>query len=57
MVLASANAWEQLGHRGIVPFPGLTMIEATKQIYAGHALPERKRQKAYVPLVHGPHRP
>jgi len=57
MILASANAWEQLGHRGIVPFPGLVMLEATKQIYAGHAVPDRKRREAYVPLVHGPHRP
>lgn len=55
MILASAPAWEQLGMRGLVPFAGAVMIEATKQIYAGHAVEEKKkRQRAYLPVAHGP---
>lgn len=55
MVLAAANAWEQLGQRGIAPFAGLVMIEATKQIYAGHAVASHKRREAYLPVTQGPH--
>lgn len=54
MVLAAAKAWEELGQRGIVPFAGVVMIEATKQIYAGHTIPQRRR-RAYFPLPQGPH--
>ncbi|MBL6928593.1 MAG: methyltransferase domain-containing protein [Rhodospirillales bacterium] len=53
MVLASAPAWEQLGIRGIAPFAGVVMVEATKQIYAGHAVPGRAR-RSYVVLPQGP---
>jgi len=55
MVLASAPAWEQLGQHGIAPFAGVVMIEATKQIYAGHAVAESARRRAYLPLTQGRH--
>lgn len=53
MVLASARAWEELGRRGIAPFAGVVMIEATKQIYAGHPVTPRRR-RAYLALPQGP---
>ncbi len=53
MVLASAPAWEQLGLRRIVPFAGVVLVEATKQIYAGHTVARRRR--SYVPLPQRPH--
>jgi SAM-dependent methyltransferase len=55
MILASARAWEEVGSRAFVPFAGVVMVEATKQIYAGHpeALP-RRRRRAYVALPQGP---
>jgi hypothetical protein len=52
MVLASAPAWEQLGIRGKAPFAGVVMVEATKQIYAGHTVPRRRR--SYVAIPQGP---
>ncbi|MCG8510971.1 MAG: class I SAM-dependent methyltransferase [Rhodospirillales bacterium] len=54
MILAAAQAWEELGQRGIVPFAGVVMIEATKQIYAGHSIPYQ-RGRSYLPLPQGPH--
>ena len=56
MILAAANALEKMGQKGIIPFPGVVMIEATKQIYAGHAVAgKRRRSRAYLPLAQGPH--
>lgn len=52
MVLASAPAWEQLGIRGMAPFAGVVMVEATKQIYAGHTVAHHRR--SYVALPQGP---
>lgn len=55
MVLASARAWEEVGSRAFVPFAGVVMVEATKQIYAGHPEPkQRRRRGAYVAVPHGP---
>ncbi len=44
MMLSSAGAWENLGHRWFSTFAGIVMTEAGKQIYA--ATPERNRQRA-----------
>ena len=44
MVLASAPAWEQVGHRVFRHFSGVVLAEATKQIYAGHTVSARKRR-------------
>ncbi|MEO5335947.1 MAG: class I SAM-dependent methyltransferase [Magnetospirillum sp. WYHS-4] len=51
-VLSTARAWETLGQRWFPAFGGVVMIEATKQIYAGHlATPLPKRAKGYLPLA------
>jgi hypothetical protein len=35
MVLATAQAWEQIGHRLFQAIAGVVLVEAGKQIYAG----------------------
>ncbi len=56
MVLRSAGAWERLGERWFTTFAGVSMVEATKQIYAKPA-PRRQRRlvprPVYLPLHHG----
>lgn len=44
MVLTSAPAWEQVGHRVFRHFSGVVLAEATKQVYAGHVAPARSRR-------------
>lgn len=44
MMLRSAAAWERAGERWFTTFAGVSLVEATKQIYAKPAL--RRRQKA-----------
>jgi SAM-dependent methyltransferase len=55
MMLRSATAWEQIGERWFTAFAGVTMVEATKQIYAKPAAQSRRlRTRAvYIPLGHG----
>jgi SAM-dependent methyltransferase len=55
MMLRSAAAWEQIGERWFTAFAGVTMVEATKQIYAKSAAQSRRaRTRAvYIPLGHG----
>lgn len=48
MVLSSAVAWEQVGQRWFTTFAGVVMLEATKQIYAGHVVHAERRQRAYA---------
>jgi len=52
MVLSAAGAWENLGERWFNSFAGVTMVEATKQIYA-KSQPERRsrRQLVYKPAA------
>jgi SAM-dependent methyltransferase len=51
MVLSSAPAWEKLGQKCFNTFAGVVMAEATKQIYAGHAVATpRRRRRSYVAL-------
>ena len=38
MVVGSGRTWERVGARWFQTFGGVVMIEATKQIYAGHAI-------------------
>ena len=54
MMLRSANAVERIGERWFTTFAGVSIVEATKQIYAKSA-PKRKeaRRRAYVPVPHG----
>jgi len=49
MVLSSAPAMEEIGHRWFPAFAGVTIIEATKQIYAGHAQTKHKRSMIRLP--------
>jgi SAM-dependent methyltransferase len=59
MMLRSAGAWESIGERWFTAFSGVSMVEASKQIYAKPALvqPRRARAKArnvYIPLPGAP---
>jgi SAM-dependent methyltransferase len=47
MVLSAAAAWENLGERWFNSFAGVTMVEATKQIYA-KSKPERRPRRHLV---------
>jgi hypothetical protein len=48
MLLASARAWEQLGHRWFQTFSGAIMVEAEKQIYA---VPPQRRPARLRPML------
>ena len=50
MILSSALAWEEIGHRWFKTFAGVVMAEATKQIYAGHGI-AAEPERAYLPLI------
>jgi len=47
MVLSAAAAWENIGERWFNSFAGVTMVEATKQIYA-KSKPERRSSRHLV---------
>ena len=50
MMLKSAAAWETLGERWFTTFSGVTLVEATKQIYAKPIqVRERQRRRVYLP--------
>lgn len=51
MVLSSAGAFEEIGHRWFATFAGVIIAEAAKQIYAGAAAPAQVRRRAYAPLT------
>jgi SAM-dependent methyltransferase len=38
MLLSSAGAWEEVGHRWFTSFAGVVLFEASKQIFAGKAI-------------------
>jgi len=51
MVLGSAPAWEQVGHRLFPGLAGVCLVEATKQIYAGNPAHATKvKRKAVIAL-------
>jgi SAM-dependent methyltransferase len=55
MMLRSAAAWESIGERWFTTFAGVSMVEASKQIYAKPA-PMRRLPRArpvYIPIGHG----
>jgi len=53
MMLRSAQAIERVGERWFTTFAGVSIIEATKQIYAKPAARRREqRQRSYVPIPH-----
>ncbi len=43
MMLRAAGAWESIGERWNLPFAGVAIIEASKQVYAAN--PERQRKR------------
>lgn len=51
MVLSSAAAWEQIGQRWFTTFSGVLVFEATKQIYAGHAVGAGEHNEAYAAMM------
>ncbi|MGH7089067.1 MAG: class I SAM-dependent methyltransferase [Stellaceae bacterium] len=57
MILRSAAAWEKLGERWFTAFAGVSIAEASKQLYAQPMLPARRRARAtrpvFAPLGHG----
>src|SRR5919202_4049419 len=52
VMLRSAGAWERIGERWFARFAGVSMIEATKQIYAARPKPAgaSRRRRVYVPV-------
>jgi SAM-dependent methyltransferase len=53
MILSSAVAWEEVGERWFPTFAGVTMCEASKQVYAGHVVYAGARRRAYLPAASG----
>ncbi|MBL26241.1 MAG: methyltransferase type 11 [Rhodospirillaceae bacterium] len=51
MILGSATAWERVGESWGLPFAGVVMIEAGKQVYVtGAREPRRRRRRLYLPV-------
>lgn len=54
MLLRSATAFERVGERWFATFGGVSVVEASKQIYAKPALKRKERRRpAYLPVPHG----
>jgi SAM-dependent methyltransferase len=54
MLLRSATAIERIGERWFTTFGGVSVVEASKQIYAKPALKRKEsRHPAYLPVPHG----
>jgi SAM-dependent methyltransferase len=55
MMLRSAAAIERIGERWFTTFAGVSVVEATKQLYARPALKrkEARRHQLYLPVPHG----
>lgn len=51
--LSAASAWERMGLRWLNPVGGVTIVEATKQIYGGTTVGEKARRRSYVVLPAG----
>jgi len=51
--LSAAPAWERVGRRWLNPVGGVTIVEATKQIYGGALAAKKVRRRAYLPLPVG----
>jgi SAM-dependent methyltransferase len=54
MMLRSAYAIERIGERWFTTFAGVSIVEASKQLYARPAMRRKEnRRRVYVPVVHG----
>lgn len=51
LLARTAGAWEQFGVRFALPFAGLHVVEATKQLYRPVALRAARRQARLAPLL------
>lgn len=51
--LSAAPAWERMGQRWLNPVGGVTIVEATKQIYGGTLVGEKARRRSYVSVPAG----
>jgi SAM-dependent methyltransferase len=51
MMLRAAGAWERIGERWGLPFAGVVIVEAAKQVYAAN--PERIRRRRYRGVMGG----
>lgn len=51
MLLSSAAAFEEIGHRWFKRFAGTLIFEATKQIYTANAVTDAVAKPAYVPII------
>jgi len=49
-LLTSAPAWEELGGRWLQPLAGVTLVEASKQVYAGVVERRRIGRRVYAPV-------
>lgn len=56
MILRAAPAWEKLGARWFTTFAGVSMVEATKQIYAKKLVTQKVKRRApvYLPVPGAP---
>ena len=54
MMLRSAYAIERIGERWFTTFAGVSIVEASKQLYAKPAIKRKEKpRRVYVPAVHG----
>ena len=51
MMLRAAGAWERIGERWGLPFAGVVIVEAAKQVYAAN--PERVRRRRFHGVMGG----
>ena len=50
-LLSTASAWERAGARFALPFAGLHIVEATKQLYRAVAVRSVRRQARFAPVL------
>ena len=49
-LLSTAAAWERIGASFSLPFAGLHVVEATKQLYRPVAVPKARRARRLSPV-------
>lgn len=50
LLLAWAPAWDRYGSKGLSFLAGAIVIEASKQVYAAHAIPARAQRRRVLPV-------
>jgi SAM-dependent methyltransferase len=51
LLLSSATAWEKLGRSMSLPFAGLHVVEATKQLHRPIPVYEKRRARRFAPVL------